>query len=292
MSGISPPAPGRWVWAAFGGAGLAALFAAMGIYGAFKGAETQLASAKRDLEVIKPRLDASMEQALTIRHQIAVINAETSSLRAGMQYVGHIQMRQGFIASQAAQAGGDFVLLAGDSITEQLYLPSLAGLPTINGGMGGASMADVLRLLEIFPHNAPVKLVILEAGVNDAIASCACPGFAEIWEATLRLVVNKALDISPGAVAISTIFPLEPGKPASPLYNPDKILAYNKAIRTVAAEKKLILIDNDPVFLPLAKGGGRYTSDGVHLNVHGYNLWRENIQAALAKANFRPITQP
>ena len=283
MSGMEPTRLGRWLWAA---AGFAALLAAVGVYGAFKGAEAKLASARASVEGIKPRLDASLEQALAIRRQAAIISAETAALRFGMHFAGHINLRQGFIATQTAQATDDFALLAGDSITEQLYLPMVAGLPAVNGGMGGASIADVLRLLEIIPHSSPVKLVVLEAGVNDAARSCVCPGFAEKWEATLRLVVDKALDLSPGGVAINTIIPVEPGKPFAASFDPDKILAFNTAIRKVAAEKKIILIDNDPVFVPLTAGGG-YTSDGVHPNAHGFNLWRENIRAALAKANFR-----
>ncbi|MGV6872011.1 SGNH/GDSL hydrolase family protein [Pseudochelatococcus sp. B33] len=80
---------------------------------------------------------------------------------------GYALVRLRTVEAQAEQIEGDYVLLAGDSHTERLYLPELCGLPTLNAGLSGATLADVASFLSAAGIRSP-KLTLLSIGTNDA----------------------------------------------------------------------------------------------------------------------------
>ena len=264
---------------------LLALAAASWTLNAYKKLKSGVSSVNADVAALASSIQSSAGELSKIHGEMAGVTMDMASLKFSLETMGHATLRQEFIATQAAQAQGGFVLLAGDGMAEGLYIPSVAGHPALNGGMKGAGMADIQRLLEKIPRNAAVKMVVIHAGINDATRACACPGFAEKWESALRSAVDAAISLSSGAVALSTILPVETEKPmGARYYDPSKIAALNAIIRKVAAERKIILIDNDPAFAKLYTGKVQYTFDGANLNERGYGQWRENMKAALAGA--------
>ena len=58
-------------------------------------------------------------------------------------------------------------------------------------------------------------------------------------------------------------------------YNKDEhILFVNTALKKIAAEEHITLIDLHPHFLDAAnKLDKKYTQDGLHLNAEGYKVW-------------------
>lgn len=80
---------------------------------------------------------------------------------------GYALVRLRTVEAQAEQIEGDYILLAGDSHAERLYLPELCGLPTLNAGLSGATLADMAPFLSAAKIRPP-KLTVLIAGTNDA----------------------------------------------------------------------------------------------------------------------------
>ncbi|MBB3810542.1 SGNH/GDSL hydrolase family protein [Pseudochelatococcus contaminans] len=80
---------------------------------------------------------------------------------------GYALVRLRTVEAQAEQIEGDYILLAGDSHVERLYLPQLCGLPTLNAGLSGATLAEVVPFLTAAKIRPP-KLVLISVGTNDA----------------------------------------------------------------------------------------------------------------------------
>jgi len=197
----------------------------------------------------------------------------------------HVELRVLFIHTQALQARQDYALVTGDSITEGLWLDRLAGLPVVNGGIGGGGVSAVATLFGTWPAGAAKpRSIVIAIGVNDAVKGPRDAAYFANWEATYRQAIAAASRLAPGRVALSTIIPVEAGKALGESYfDREAIARLNDAIRRVARETGCALVDNDPAFLRLREARRPYTLDGVHLNALGFDTWKANLQAAAPK---------
>ncbi len=80
---------------------------------------------------------------------------------------GFRQVRLKTIQAQLDQVQGDYLVILGDSHAERLFMPVLCGLPLVNAGISGASLADVLDLTRKVAPPRQAKGVLLVVGAND-----------------------------------------------------------------------------------------------------------------------------
>ena len=237
----------------------------------------------KQLSVIKPQLAAVKSQADSSTNFIPPL--------FGARYV---EIRKHLILHQIHEADADFMLIVGDSIVEVLHMPSLGGLPVISAGIGGGGVTHVEDLIASIPAGKPIKGIVIAIGVNDTPHGKTPTDYYDKWRATLVNTIANAKTIAGNQVAVSTIIPVEEGKPMGDQnFDPAKINAINRLIRDIAKETNTHLIDHDTSFADLASRGIEYTTDGVHLNDAGYGLMKDNIRKA-ANRTFavEPRTEP
>ena len=236
----------------------------------------------RQLGVIKPQLAAVKSQADSSTNFIPPL--------FGARYV---EIRKHLIL-QIHEADADFMLIVGDSIVEALHMPSLGGLPVISAGIGGGGVTHVEDLIASIPAGKPIRGLVIAIGVNDTPHGKTPPDYFDTWRATLVNTISHAKALAGDQVAVSTIIPVEKGKPLGDQnFDPAKINEINRLIRDIARETNTHLIDHDASFANLTSGGVEYTTDGVHLNDAGNRLMKDNIHKA-ADRNFaaEPGTGP
>ena len=80
---------------------------------------------------------------------------------------GFRQVRMKTVQAQLDQVTGPYIVVMGDSHAERLYLPTLCGLPVVNAGMSGATVADVLALARQITPPRQAEALLLSVGTND-----------------------------------------------------------------------------------------------------------------------------
>lgn len=80
---------------------------------------------------------------------------------------GFRQLRMKTIQAQLDQVRGPYLAILGDSHAEHLFLPTLCGLPLVNAGISGATLADVLDLARTITPPRQAQAVLLAVGTND-----------------------------------------------------------------------------------------------------------------------------
>ena len=229
------------------------------------------------------------EQLPVIQPELAAVKSEVAS---GEKFIpllfgaGHVELRKHLIWHQVHQADTNFMLIVGDSIVEAMDMPSLAGLPVINAGIGGGGVLDVEELIAIIPAERPVKGLVIAIGVNDTPHGETPPDYFDKCSASLKRTLSKAKLLAGNQVAVSTIIPVEKGKPMGDQnFDPEKINEINRRIRDIAKETNTHLIEHDASFANLTSAGTEYTTDGVHLNDAGYQVMKDSLRKA-ADENF------
>lgn len=87
--------------------------------------------------------------------------------RSSPAFDGFRQVRLKTIQSQLDQVQGSYLVILGDSHAERLFLPTLCGLPLVNAGISGATLADVLDLARKIRLPREPEAVLLVVGTND-----------------------------------------------------------------------------------------------------------------------------
>lgn len=77
------------------------------------------------------------------------------------------RIRTQTIQSQLDQIDGDHLIIMGDSHAERLYLTSFCGLGVINAGISGATIRDILELVQTVTPRRKAKRLVLIVGTND-----------------------------------------------------------------------------------------------------------------------------
>lgn len=226
----------------------------------------------RQLGVIKPQLAAVKSRADMSNQFIPLL--------FGARYM---EIRKHLILHQIQEADSDFMLIVGDSIVEGLEMPSLGELPVITGGIGGGGVTHVQDLVENIPAGRPIKGIVISIGVNDTPHGEIPSDYFDNWSASLRKTILNAKLLAGNQVAVSTIIPVEKGKPMGDQnFDTEKIKEINRHIRNIASETNTHLIDHETSFANLTSAGIEYTTDGVHLNDAGYRLMKDNIRKGTA----------
>lgn len=190
-----------------------------------------------------------------------------------------------YVHLQVRNRRAGYVVIIGDSITQEAPLEPVAAQLPVNAGIGGARVGDALSLiLPTLVASRPAALLIA-IGVNDTKFQ-----FSESRAQRLtdfardyRELVRGARRLTPH-VGLLLIGPVANGMDLGDrFFDPELILSFNAIIAAVATELKA------PVF-PLTGLEGadgfahpHVTHDGVHLTDAGYAIWNEAVARAWTK---------
>lgn len=165
------------------------------------------------------------------------------------------------------------VVIVGDSLTEEALWPeTVCGRKVVNGGIGTADTARADSLVVDFHwlHYQP-EVIVIATGMNDAHKGQ--------WnEASFRhsyqAIVNEALTVTTN-VMVATLTPVDYGAEVGKVIDPKGREAINRAIRDIAADHHLPVIDTEALQAP--------TRDGVHHTPEGSKLFAGRIVGAIGQ---------
>jgi lysophospholipase L1-like esterase len=209
-----------------------------------------------------------MDEVVSVRNEVSFFRTQ------------HVELRKRFILDKISQQESDsYGIIVGDSIIEGMNTLESSDIPVINGGIGGARTLDVSQMLASVNVDAKARFLIVSVGVNDAVKTSGEIGEEEFEEFVEQLLFNAKRVAD--RVYISTIFPVEKGKPLGDQYfDQDRIDAINVILKKKPAEHGASLIESNRAFDDFS---GSYTTDGVHPTIEAYDVLRTKITAALAK---------
>lgn len=176
------------------------------------------------------------------------------------------------LAPQIKNSGGG-VILIGDSLTDGLWLPEIKGMQVFNAGIGSNNLDGALQYGVQLAKESGAKVAVVCIGVNDASRhqDFSVSEWARRYERLLSELTGAGIK-----VYASTILPVESGKGlGDAFFDPERIRQMNDAIREIAEQRSISLIDSNAAFAgpdgAMPKG---MTVDGVHLSLPAYDKWR------------------
>lgn len=171
----------------------------------------------------------------------------------------------------------DYIFL-GNSITAGTDWNELLGLTNCrNRGISGDISFGILERLDEVTAGKPAKVFIL-IGINDIRDQIP----DSVIAGNQRRIVQRIKAASPATkIYFHTLLPVNNEfTQFKNHYNKDEhIQAVNEALKKMAAEEKITLIDLHPHFLDAQKKlAKQYTMDGLHLNAAGYKVWADILR--------------
>lgn len=165
------------------------------------------------------------------------------------------------------------IIFLGNSITAGTDWMELLGRNDVrNRGISGDITYGVLERLDEITAGRPAKLFIL-IGINDIARNIPDSLIVDNY----RKIIRRTKKESPSTkIYFQTLLPVNNEiTPSKNHYNKDEhILFVNEAIRKMAVEEKITVVDLYPHFLDEHKKlDKKYTADGLHLNAAGYKVW-------------------
>lgn len=170
------------------------------------------------------------------------------------------------------------VLFLGNSITEGGPWAELLGDPTVvNRGIGGDFTYGVLNRLDEVIERKPSKLFLL-IGINDIGNDI--PD-AVIADNIRKIVVRLQKETPATQIYVQSILPVNPEYPGFPQHYDKqyRVLMANQLIHKVAMDTGVTFINLFPLFLDdRQRLRADLTTDGLHLNRQGYEVWVGHLQ--------------
>ena len=169
------------------------------------------------------------------------------------EFRDHKDVRQ-FTIRAALNGLENPIVVIGDSITEMARLPETIGeKPVVNGGIGGAAIADFETLAPDLLIDAKPSLIVVALGVNNAGSRTIQRDYAAL--------LFRLKKLAPRLLAIAV----------PPIDGSDLI---NAQIRAAADSEGVQFVE-----MPEAST----MPDRIHLNADGYRKWTPALVAAIAK---------
>lgn len=171
------------------------------------------------------------------------------------------------------------IVFLGDSITFQEDWNVLFGVSNIaNAGLSGNTTEDVLARLPAAISDHPQKLFLM-IGINDLLRG---EDVAYVF-ANYEKIVSGIKAASPDTmIYLESVLPMDNEIAGSRYGTVDaqEIIDLNSQIRTLADGNRIKFIDLYPNFCGADhKLYTAYAKDGLHLNSHGYAIWKKLIVA-------------
>jgi lysophospholipase L1-like esterase len=165
--------------------------------------------------------------------------------------------------------------MIGDSITELgIWNELLSRNDIVNRGISGDVTKGVLKRVKVVDTLQPtINKVFLMIGLNDIKEKRDTKDIYETYIKILNSLEEK--NISP--IVQSTLLTAQN---KAHIYNA-KIKALNKKLADYCIENNIIFIDLNKILTTNDLLKKEYTSDGIHLNIHGYKIWSNEIKKHL-----------
>lgn len=198
---------------------------------------------------------------------IAALRKDVGALSDQLKDSSAVQ-RPTTLLRQMRQIGGPFVLILGDSITQGATLPNeVCGYPIINAGISGSRASNLIPFAEeIKAQRSQILVAVVAVGVNDA---------QKHYET--QFGYRLLLDSLPSTkLLLATTAPVDFSGTIGSRIDPDKYKVVDAEIRSIAATRRLSLID-------LSKLEPR-TLDGVHLTLDDYAKWNAAVLGGIRSA--------
>jgi lysophospholipase L1-like esterase len=190
----------------------------------------------------------------------------------------HRQVRQ-IILYYTLSRLDDPIIVVGDSIVEASTLPrSICGHPIINAGLNGASTAsDLGSWLTPALANKRAASIIISIGVNDALVPA--PTSKQAFEDRYASLLGELSKLSTHLVVLA-IAPVEArGRMTAEMQK--EVMAtvdgFNSILPALAKR-------TNAAFMALPEMPSPHTTDGVHLNSNGYQIWDKAVMQGAALA--------
>lgn len=169
------------------------------------------------------------------------------------------------------------IVFLGDSITFQEDWNVLFGVSNIaNAGLSGNTTDDVLTRLPAVISGHPQKLFLM-IGINDLRTG---KDVAYVFSNYAK-IVSQIKTVSPETkIFLESVLPVDNdiAGPNFGIIDAQKIIDLNSRIKSLADGNEIQFIDLYPNFCgPDRKLYVAYAKDGLHLNSHGYAVWKKII---------------
>lgn len=162
------------------------------------------------------------------------------------------------------------IVFVGNSLTEAFPVSELFGPHVKNRGIGGNKTSHILNRIGDIAKCHPRKLFI-EAGVNDIVFGNSVDSAFNNYVEIIKLVKQT----SPKTlINVQSILPTCKDYEK---YN-EKVLELNKKLRSYCDFEGVRYIDIYNHVVLYASLDSTLTSDGIHLNGKGYNIWYRILQ--------------
>lgn len=233
-------------------------------------------------------------------------------VRRQLNYDEWVQLLKREAAAIAARSPSKLKVLAGDSLS--LWFPSNLlppGATWLNQGISGETSYGLLKRVKLLDHTKPQTIFVM-VGINDLIRGVR----GETLVANQREIVRHLKAAHPqAAIVIQSILPhggdrasrrylaSVKGDPAAkerqhPLWVDRLPTISSRWIRTINEKLERVAQDEGVEYLDLhsafADADGyikeKLTTDGLHLSIAGYVLWRSKLQQVGESAAKPPIS--
>lgn len=165
-------------------------------------------------------------------------------------------------------------VMLGDSLTARGdFSPYFASVTVVNLGISGDTIAGVTERLEQAAEPEPDLLMIL-CGIN----SLSDDTFEQCLE-EYRLLASEAATLQGDTrIVLQSVLPADELFQNRRACSDETIRAFNDGIRTIAEEYGFDYLDLYPAFAAGHVIDPDLTTDGLHLNEKGYDVWAELIR--------------
>lgn len=180
------------------------------------------------------------------------------------------------LASAARSFAPGGVVVIGDSLVAASGLEEMCEGPVLKAGHPGARVLDWRTTgPELIAMTRP-RLVVFALGINDLQARFETD--IDTWSREYR----RLLAAVPSAkVAIMPIMPVEADKLDAGFISVDRIGAFNDRLAEIAE-------DSGATMLPGIESFTDLTTDGVHYNEAGHQIWIQNLASACLLVSDEP----
>ena len=164
-------------------------------------------------------------------------------------------------------------VLAGNSLSDWFPADLLPSERTwLNQGIAGDTSAGLLRRLHLFDRTQPETIFIM-IGINDLLRGVRDETILE----NQRQIVRYLRRVHPNSqIVVQSVLPHGGGSNA---VSNSRIRQLNTQLKAIAAAEGVNYLELHPLFTD-AQGNLRseLSTDGLHLNTHGYHIWRSALQ--------------
>ena len=166
------------------------------------------------------------------------------------------------------------IVLFGDSHIEYFDAAGMLNDRRIrNRGVAGENASDMLSRAPGITRGRPQKVILL-AGANDAFQGREIEDYLRDMRSLIEKFRNNGGDLSVLSIPPTTNGQLQ-----------DRIDEFNKALVQLCEDRNVPFIDLDPVLKRNGLLDGTLTTDGVHLDRHGYERIVPLLRAALPRSD-------